>query len=256
MSTTRNIVVGSGRIYFNPQENGSFTGLRYLAETPGFSLGAQSDTVQVDSSDGPIAERLVDVPIRVTRSGRLGLRNVIEDNIAMFFIGAVSDVSQASTPVVDEAHVVRPGRLYQLGASITNPGGVRNVSSVVVTTEDGLTTYVAGTDYTVNAELGMIEILEGGAITADQIVHVDYTPAAETRKRVATHQLGPARGELRFVADNTTGAPKDILIPMCMLAPDGESEFKSRDNPVEMAFQLLVQSRPGYAQIYVDGRAA
>jgi hypothetical protein len=251
-----NIVLGAGKVLFNPRNSdGTYQGYRLLAETPGFTLTAQGETLPVDGSDGPIAERIRDIPIRVTRSARLTLRDVTPDNQALFVIGDVSTVAQSNTPVVDEAIVVQPGRLYQLGASTSNPGGVRNVSSVDVQDETDTTTYVLDTDYKLHADIGMIEILEGGAI-GEETLHVDYTPATENRSRVTSHQQGPARGELRFLADNTEGDNADVLIPDGLLTPDGELPFKSRENVQEMAFNLALQTRDGYAQVYIDGRAA
>jgi hypothetical protein len=87
-------------------------------------------------------------------------------------------------------------------------------------------------------------------------VLVDYTPAAETRDRITTDQLGPKTGALRFIADNTAGPNRDVYIPKVQLAPDGELAWKSRDTVLEMGFQLRISTRSGYGQVYVDGRAA
>lgn len=250
------IVVPAGRVYFNAQRpDGSYEGYRYLAQTPAFTITAQGENLTVDESDGPIAERIRDIPIRVTRSGRTTLRDMAIANYALFIMGETSEVNQANTPVTDEEHEVMPGRFYQLGQSAANPGGVRNVASVDVTDETDTTTYVAGTDYVVHAEIGMLEILEGGSIT-EETIHVDYTPAEETRQRATSSQQGARMGEIRFVANNTDGPNNDIFVPHASLSPDGELPMKGRDNPQEMPFTISVQSRPGYAQVYVDGRAA
>ncbi|MBB3231704.1 hypothetical protein [Halomonas stenophila] len=257
MAKDANIVIPAGKCYFNPKkaDGSGYEGLRYFAQTPAFAITAQSESITVDDSDGAIAEQIRDIPIRVTRSGRMTGRDINPDNLALFIVGDVSDVTQDGTVVTDEAIAVQPGRFYQLGASTANPGGVRNVSAVDVQDETDTTTYVAGTDYVVHAEIGLLEILEGGTI-AEETLHVDYTPAAETRSRVASHNESPREGELRFYADNTDGDASDVFIPGVRLTPDGELALKGRDNPVEMAFNLAVQKRDGYAQVYIDGRAA
>lgn len=53
------------------------------------------------------------------------------------------------------------------------------VSTVVVTDSGGSTTYVAGTDYVLYADEGMIEILSTGSITDAQALLVDYDYAAQ-----------------------------------------------------------------------------
>ena len=59
-----------------------------------------------------------------------------------------------------------------------------DVSSVVVKDDTDTTTYVAGTDYEVNAALGMIKALSTGDISDDDVLHVSYSYAAETGYQV------------------------------------------------------------------------
>lgn len=77
----------------------------------------------------------------------------------------------ASGSVTNQAHTAKLGGFNVLQHV--------KVSSVVVTNTAGTTTYVAGTDYVLHADKGLIEILSTGTITADQIIHVDYTYAAQ-----------------------------------------------------------------------------
>ncbi|KJS00892.1 MAG: hypothetical protein VR65_10825 [Desulfobulbaceae bacterium BRH_c16a] len=60
----------------------------------------------------------------------------------------------------------------------------KKVSSVVVKDEADTTTYDVGTDYTVNANLGMIEVLSTGTIADGSTLHVSYSYAAESGYRV------------------------------------------------------------------------
>lgn len=253
-----NIVLGAGKIYFEPEDaNGNLAGgERYLAETPGFAISVTPETLEDWSSDGKIAEKLLDITTQVNRGGTLTLKDVIADNVALFVAGAKSTVSQVATPVVDEARTGYLDRWTQMGASLSNPTGVRNVSSVVITGAGGTPTYAAGTDYELDAAMARFRPITGGAITDALALLVDYTPAAESRDRVTTDQLGPKVGALRFIADNTAGSNRDLYIPKVQLAPDGELAWKSRDTVMLMSFQLRVSTRSGYAQLYVDGRAA
>lgn len=252
------IVLGAGKIYFE-LENASGVlagGERYLAETPGFAVSVAPETLEDWSSDGKIAEKLLDITTRVNRGGTLTLKDVSADNVALFLAGAKTTVAQSNTPVVDEARTGYKDRWTQLGASLSNPTGVRNVSSVVITGVGGTPTYSATTDYELDAVMGRFRPLPGGTITDGLALLVDYTPAAENRDRVTTDQLGPKVGALRFIADNTAGPNRDLYIPKVQLAPDGELAWKSRDTVMQMQFQLRISTRTGYAQVYVDGRAA
>ena len=52
LPTDKNIVLGSGHIYFDIfDDNGDLTGECYLAETPGFEIAMETESIEVDSSD-------------------------------------------------------------------------------------------------------------------------------------------------------------------------------------------------------------
>jgi hypothetical protein len=60
----------------------------------------------------------------------------------------------------------------------------RHVKNVVVKNSGGSTTYVAGTDYVLDAKPGFLRIVEGGAITAGQALKISYDLPALTGSRV------------------------------------------------------------------------
>lgn len=253
------IVLGAGKIYFEPENtSGVLTGgERYLAETPGFGVNVTPESLEDWSSDGPVAEKLLDITTKVNRAGTLTLKDALIDNIALFVAGAVSTVTQAATPVVDEPITLYKDRWVQLGRSLSNPTGVRNVSAVNISTVAvPATPLSAVTDYELDAALGRVRLLPGSAVADATPSLADYTPAANTRSRVASDQLGPKTGALHFIADNTAGPNKDVYIPKVQLSPNGDLAFKSRDTILLMTFDLKVSTRTGYAQMYVDGRAA
>lgn len=256
-------VLGAGRLFFEQTDalgTPTLAGEVYLGDSPGFSLAVESESVEDFSSDGPIAEKDVDVAIRVTRSFNLTTKNISFDNLALFVIGTASTVTQAATPVVNEAiNAVQPGRYYQLGATTANPTGVRSVTAVVVTDDTTPTpvTYVLDTDYELDAALGRIRVIPGGAIVAGTNLLIDYTPAANTRDRVSSDSLGAKFGKLRYVEDATFGPARDVFAPFVQLKPTGELPFKSRDAVQQMGWSVSVQTPPaGGAALLIDGRPA
>src|SRR5574343_879615 len=126
-----NIVVGSGRLYFDDGH-----GELYLAETPGFELNVSVESTEVLSEDGRIAETLAVVPKRVSRNFSFSTKNVVAEALALFVMAAAGKLSTTAASVTASAihggQGVTPGLWYQLGVSAALPAGVRGVSDVVI----------------------------------------------------------------------------------------------------------------------------
>lgn len=259
-SVTENFVVPAGYVYFDREDAaGALTGERYIGQTPGFTVTVASpDAIDLYSSDGPIAELLSRTITKVTRSAKMTCQNVSADNVAAFLIGSVGTGSTSAGTVLNEPITVKKGLWYQLGVSDTDPAGVRDVTSVVITNTAGTTTYVAGTDYLIDLELARFLVVSAGAITDGQIVHVDYTKQARSWERIVSAATGAVFGAVRVVSDNTTGLGRDWYFPRVQLAPDGELALKSRDAYQEIGWSMELQQRQvgsvKRAQVYVDGR--
>jgi len=250
------IILASGFAYFQLEDaNGVLSGgERKILEAGSIEIQVEPTSLEYWSADGQIAERLANVTTRVARSGKLTTGDMLTTNVAYFLNGTESTVTQVATPVVDEPHTGYKDRWIQLGASPANPTGVRAVSSVAVTGAGGTPTYVLDTDYELDAAMARIRPITAGAITDGLALLTDYTPAANSRTRIATDQLAPRKGALRVIGDNTFGANRDIYIPQVQLVPNGPLVLKSREAFQGLEFQLLIGTRSGYAQVYVDGR--
>lgn len=260
LPATRNIVLGSGRVFFDKFDtNGDPTGERYVAETPGFAFTVNQESVEILSDDGPVAESLVNVTKQVTREFSLTTKNITDESLALFLIGEVASQSTTAGAVTGTAinggNGVKQGHWYQLGVSANQPTGVRAITGVAI--KEGVTTHVAGTDYVLDADLGRIYIVPGGGIADDDVITADYTKTAVAWSEVTSSDLGAATGALRYVADNTAGENRDIYIPNCVMAPTGEAAFKSRDAAQTLGFTVKVQKPDdGRASVYINGRAA
>lgn len=257
---TKNIVLGAGAVFFDEFDaSGNLTGERYLAETPGFSLTVTSENLEDFSSDGPIAEKHLDVAIRVARDAALTLKDMSAANFAMFIIGDLSTKSTASGSetgtAINGGNGVKQGHWYQLGVSTTLPTGVRDITNVVI--KDGVpTTYDLTDDYEVDLDLGRIYIVPGGGIADDTVLLADFDRTAASWEQVTSNDLGAKTGALRFVANNTSGANKDLYLPSIVLRPDGEFAFKSRDTVQQMGFAIGINNPgDGRAAVYLNGRA-
>ncbi len=261
---TDNVVVGAGELYLDLlDDDGATTGERYLGDGVGASLSVTTERVQVFSGTGPVARQLVNAVRSLTRSLSITLRDISPENLALF-VGAPApeDVTDAAGEVADEALTVRKGRWYQLGVKTDKPTGVGAIDAdatktvVTDTVESSPTTFVAGTDYTVDAERGRLYIEPGGGIADNTAILVDYTPLAAARKQVTTGDLKDIRAAIRYIETPVAGKGRDYYAPLCSVGPSGEIGLMNRDS--EQQIQLtaeILEPGGGKAALLVDGEA-
>jgi len=255
---TNTYVMGRGRLYFDPFDaNDATTGERYLGNTPGFELTIESEVVEHFNADSGVREKDDSVTIEVNRNATITCDNISNENLALFIIGDVSTVSQTGASVTDEAITVQTGRYYQLGVSSSNPTGRRGISTVVVQDDTDTTTYVEDTDYEVDATLGRLYIIPGGSIADDDVLHVDYAYATNSRTQIASNSTQSTDGALRYVADNAKGTNRDLYIPSCELRPEGGFQMKTENEWQALGFAIEFNKKDtSTEQLYIDGRAA
>lgn len=224
--TEKNYYLGSGKIYLDRYAPGTqnVTGEFFLGNCPEFNVSVESETLDHMASTGGVKEEDESATLSVTRTISLVCDNVIKENLALALLGSASTLSQASaTAEADTFTSVKQGLSYQLGTSATNPSGVRQVSNVVVTdgAESSPTTYTVSDDYTVDAVLGRVTIVAGGAITDASQIEVTYDVAATSRDLVLSGNE-TFEGALRFIAYPRKGKPIDYFIPYVRINPNGE----------------------------------
>ncbi|MCD6119225.1 hypothetical protein J7K50_05245 [bacterium] len=81
-------------------------------------------------------------------------------------------------------------------------------ASITLTSTDGLTTYISGTDYEVNSDSTAIRLIEGGTITPGTLLKLTYDYTGEASSQVAL---------------SAPGVIKPVHIVLVHRYPDGES---------------------------------
>jgi len=111
---TDNIVIGAGEIFLDllDADDGA-TGERYLGDGVGASLTVTTERTQVFSGTGPVARKLADVVLSITRTLSITLHDMSHENIALFVGGsAIEEVADAAAEVTDERLTVKQGHWY------------------------------------------------------------------------------------------------------------------------------------------------
>lgn len=255
---TNEYAIPRGRVYFDRFDaNGLPTGEIPLGNCPGFTFTAETEKAEHFSSESGLAEKDAALIVRVNRTGSLTCDNFSLANLALFVSGSTETQSQTAGDVADEAHTVSPGRIYQLGADSGAPAGVRNITDVVVKSADGVTTYVLGTAYNTDLELGRVQIIAGGPIAAATAVKISYKTTTKSWTRVKSGATAEVSGSLRVIADNASGTNRDWFMPKVTLTPSGEIPvIQEGTDFTTMEFGVEVLKAANREALYIDGRPA
>jgi len=112
------------------------------------------------------------------------------------FAGLLETVNDTAQTIIDEAVTAASGKWVKLANRHLDP------ATVVITDSTGTTTYAAGTDYQVNAELGLLYFEPGGAIADGVSVLVDYSTLAFTGNRIVGAKKAAVEMEILFDGRN------------------------------------------------------
>lgn len=249
-----NYTLGRGKVYFSRYLDGTETpeGFRYLGNTPEFSLTIESNDLDHFSSDEGIRELDDSVPLEVTRTGSLTTDNISAANVALFFFGSTTALTQVAVASAIETLVdVKAGHGYLLGVTPLNPSGYMGIDTTGFLVKKGLTTLVSGTDYTMDFDSGFLEFIAGGAVIDLDDIAVTYAVDGSTRQRVISGS-SPVTGALMFVTKNPKGTDSRWLMNKVKMAPNGDYALKG-DDWQQIPLSLSILKKDGDEAIYRDG---
>lgn len=248
-----NQTLGRGKLYFDQFAPGTenTTGERYLGNTPAFGLNVETQELEHYSAEEGLRIKDQSITLQVNYSGSFTTDDISLENVAMFFFGSQSTVSQAAQSGQSATMTVLQDRYYQLGVNPARPMGAQQVTvaSVMV----GAAVKALGTDYTVDAALGRIYIVPGGTIANGASITVSYSVAAHSHDLVLSGS-DLIYGGLRFISFNGVGENKTFYMPKVALRPNGEYALKGEDWQ-QFGFNVEILKKGDLANVYVDGRA-
>jgi hypothetical protein len=259
--TEKNYVLGRGKVYFARFKTGTYEpdGFKYFGNTPAFSLNIQAQMLDHYSSEQGIRDKDESVPLEVNRTATLTTDNIIPENVALFFFGSSSTVTQAVVASAPETLTsIKADASYKLGTSPTDPIGLFGISKVgfAVATTIGATPLVSGVDYTMDFDAGIITFLQGSTIAVNGVsIDVTYAVLGSKRDRVISG-TSPVEGALIFRTLNPQGKDCTYVMPYVKVNPNGDYALKG-DTWQELPLTIEVLTPPtGGAAITRDGMPA
>lgn len=216
--------LGSGRIYVNRKVGGVYKGFKYIGNATKFEIKENSEKKERVSKDrANYGSALNTVYVKKPAEVNITLDDLDKDNLALVFLGDASAVSVTGSTVTDEVVTGYKGMIFQTAK--------RKISSVVLTDSAGTTTYVLNTDYEItDADLGLIKVLSGGAITDAQSLKIDYTYGSMTSNKVAGGTNSTIIMKVLFDGVNQADQAKAVVnVLEAVLSPTSGVDFLADD---------------------------
>lgn len=252
----QNYTLGRGKVYLARLTSGVLGGFRYIGNTTEFNLTIEDEELPHYSSDEGVREKDDSVSLEVNRSASIVTDSIAPENVALFFFGDSSIVTQITVASADEDFTsIEAGRAYKLGVTASNPAGYFGIDQTGFEVVNGADTLVADTDYIMDFDTGMIEFVEGSTLAADgDDITVTYAVAASTRERVVSGSQ-PVEGALRFVSKNPKGTNSVLYMPSVRIRPNGDYALKG-DEWQSIPLSVEIIKPTGAEAIYRDGLPA
>jgi hypothetical protein len=234
---TKNLL-GRGKVHFAPYSAlGVPTGAYlFLGNAPKITFTPTQEEIKKYGSTTAQARLMASDVLKSELALQMTLDHFNKENLCLALFGTLGTAitQSASTAVAESVPDVIQDRSYRLAH--------RKVSSVVV--KDATpTTYTVATDYTVDADTGMVYIVPGGTIAEGTDLLIDYSYAAIAAPGYAKVQIGAEgvkRGSILFIPDNQRGPQMEHTLWRVTLRASGGIDFIS-DNYAEFTLD-------GYAE--------
>ena len=206
MSTTTQAFIGKGSIYL--QEIGGNMGLLPFGNCPELNLAFAEDKKEMKDSEDAGGGVVASVSRIASVTGSISALSISKENIALALRGLIT--TESVTAVVDEAKVVYQGAFVEFAK-------VPDTATIIIKSDDDVTTYTAGTDYEIK-QSGVV-ILAGGGISSGDSVKLSYTP----KGAVVVESLATSAKEYRMVFDGLneadSGNPVELVCHKVKFSP-------------------------------------
>lgn len=219
--------LGAGYVKINRfDSDGNLTGAVNIGNTPKFSIQASSETKERlsynhNSYQQPLDSVVIPKPHELTMS--------CDEMSSMVMAIALLGEDQALSVTGAEVSSASPESITAIlgkGVALAH----RHVTSVVVKDSTDTTTYVSGTDYTLDATLGQITALSTGDIEDEEVLHVSYTYASQSGTKVLGGTTSQIKVQIELMGKNlVTGRNVYVKVRQCTISPSGAIDMIGDD---------------------------
>ena len=216
--------IGSGTVYYERVVGGVAQGWLRFGNATKMEIKENSEIKERKSKGRADYGQVLDsVAIKQPAELSITLDDLDKDNLALAFLGGVVDGAVTGGSATAEAQTAYIGKLIKMN--------FRKISAVVVQDVTDTTTYVEGTDYSVdNAEMGFIKIIAGGSIGDGDVLHVDYTYGTVASSIIQGGTNSSIKVALKMDGENFADQSKvTVDVFEAVLAPQSGVDFLADD---------------------------
>lgn len=226
-----NLTLGGMRIFFKPTTGDGYRDLGNIS-----TVGFNRNINELEHFTSKSGSRILDkkLIIETALSFTFNIDEFDNNNYNdLFFGNGITAADQSASSVSTESHStsdVWAGRFIFTS--------FRNISALVVNAGGTTSAYTVTTDYLLDdARLGAIQIVDGGSITDNTALDLDYSYAAGTFTTIKPGNTFTVEGEARVEWNALNGANFKWDIPSANLRATGDTNFLA-DNWSEATFVL------------------
>lgn len=218
-------LIAEGTLYLNRKIDGVEQGYKQIPGLTKFELAPESEVKEQSSKDkGKYGQTVASVGLPSKTGLKITISDVTGEALGFALMATVSALSVGGGTVTDESITSKLGRYVLL------PQQNITAASVVLTSDPAGTTYVEGTDYTVNYALGMIEFLTAGSIPDATALLIDYDHGAIAGDKIEGSTSYEVRGAMKLDGRNlATGKGLQVEIDEALMVTDGTVDLMSDD---------------------------
>jgi len=222
---------GGGELFFTPLVDGVLGVEAPFGQTENVSFSSEVETITHDNTEGSTIFEDLNILKKITGSIKIDTVEISPDMLTKAFLGTkfVTSVS-ATTGTTSTVTVTSFDSPISIGA--------KRVSNVVVKDSSDATTYVEGSDYTVDYTNGTIKVLlTGGTILVGDTLNITYDNSAYNDIRIEAFMNSKLEGVLRFVSKPANGLSYTYTFHKVSLLASGDFMLKSADEFAKLSFE-------------------
>lgn len=231
--------LGAGDLYIARYVSGAFEDWKGPFECTKFEVKPNIELKEMTSKGKNTYGQVIEsVALQQPADFTVELAEVNKDSLAIALLGTTASLAQASGTLTDQAVVAKLDAWVDIGKAALNATGI------TVENTAGTTTFVEGTDYLLNRDLGWIKALTGGAITDAQSVNISGGYAAISGSIINGAATADLRARFKLDGKNQVDqAPVIVTAHEVVVAADAAFDFLADDfNTVSMPGRMKTPS--------------